>query len=184
MGRTAPFLGCRGALATGRPSARDYRVFAGQRDDGFYADIQSIFDLDFTFGADRNRNTPTKPFDSQGGFNVHTIALEIPFAELRGAEIAGVYATTSRRGVRGRGEQVGRQGNPLFNEALVALRDKDRYSRTLPSEDDRFREYARNPELSRLLGGDGAEMGAQRPREVFFERLQRARILPGMAAGR
>lgn len=26
--------------------ARGYRAFAGQRDDGFYADIQSIFDLD------------------------------------------------------------------------------------------------------------------------------------------
>lgn len=125
--------------------SRGYRVFAGQRDDGFYADIQSIFDLDFTFG--RDRNTRTKPFDSQGGFNLHTIALEIPFAELGSAEIAGVYATTGRRGV-----QVGRQGNPLFNEALVAVRDKDIYSRTLPSDDNRFRKYARDPELSRLLG--------------------------------
>ena len=124
---------------------RDYRVFAGQRDDGFYADIQSIFDLDFTFGTDSN--TPTKPFDSQGGFNLHTIALEIPFSELGGAEIAGVYATTGRGGV-----QVARQGNPLFNEGLVAVREKDIYSRTLPSDDNRFREYARNPELSRLLG--------------------------------
>ncbi|MBY0422455.1 MAG: DUF4331 domain-containing protein, partial [Parvularculaceae bacterium] len=49
---------------------RGYQVFAGQRDDGFYADIQSIFDLDFTFG--RDRGTPSKPFDSQGGYNVHT----------------------------------------------------------------------------------------------------------------
>ena len=56
-----------------------HRAFAGQRDDGFYADIQSIFDLDFTFGG------PNKPFDSQGGFNVHTIVLEIPLEELGGA---------------------------------------------------------------------------------------------------
>ena len=47
--------------------AAPYRVFAGQRDDGFYADIQSIFDVDLTFGG---RN---KPFDSQGGFNVSVI---------------------------------------------------------------------------------------------------------------
>jgi hypothetical protein len=124
---------------------RNYRSFAGQRDDGFYADIQSIFDLDFTFGADRS--TPTKPFDSQGGYNVHTIVLEIPFAELNGAKIAGVYATTSRNGV-----QVGRQGNPLFNEAFVALRDKDRYNARAPGGDALFRGYARNPELSRVLG--------------------------------
>ena len=39
---------------------RGYQVFAGQRDDGFYADIQSIFDLDFSFSG------PNKPFDSQG----------------------------------------------------------------------------------------------------------------------
>ncbi len=131
-----------------------YRVFAGQRDDGFYADIQSIFDLDFTFGADRS--TPTKPFDSQGGFNVHMIALEIPFAELGGADIVGVYATTLRKnpdGSPGR-VQVGRQGNPLFAEALVALADKDRYNRTAPKDDGQFRRYARNPELSRVFGVD------------------------------
>ena len=28
-----------------------YRAFAGQRDDGFYADVQSIFDLDFSFSG-------------------------------------------------------------------------------------------------------------------------------------
>ena len=31
--------------------------------------------------------------------------------------------------------QVARQGNPLFNEALVAIVDKDLYSRTSPSDD-------------------------------------------------
>lgn len=123
-----------------------YVAFAGQRDDGFYADIQSIFDLDFTFG--RASGTPSKPFDSQGGFNVHMIALNIPLAELGDAQIAGVYATTTR----GR-RQVARQGNPLFNEALVALRDKDRYNTSQPRGDARrFQQYADDPELSRLLG--------------------------------
>ena len=51
------------------------------------------FDLDFTFGG------PNKPFDSQGGFNVHTIVLQIPLSELGDASQAGVYATTSRRQV-------------------------------------------------------------------------------------
>ena len=107
-----------------------YRVFAGQRDDGFYGDIQSIFDLDFTFSG------PNKPFDSQAGFNVHTIVLNIPLAELGGAnQVVGVYATTSRQNMRvlrkrrrnwscsGPFVQVARQGNPLFNEALVAIKD-------------------------------------------------------------
>ncbi len=142
-----------------------YRVFAGQRDDGFYADIQSIFDLDFSFSG------PNKPFDSQAGFNVHTIVLNIPLAELGGAnQVVGVYATTSRQNVRvlrgpggsgpnlsGNFAQVGRQGNPLFNEALVAIQDKDRYNQTDPSADPiTFKKYALTPELAAILGLDAS----------------------------
>jgi len=132
-----------------------YVAFAGQRDDGFYADIQSIFDL-------LKLRNPGK--DSQGGFNLHLMALEIPIAELGGdQQIAGVYATTSRRSVRvlddkqapknnGPFVQVARQGNPLFNEGLVAIADKDLYSRTSPSSDSElFRKYAETPELARLI---------------------------------
>lgn len=138
-----------------------HRVFAGQREDGFYADIQSIFDLDFTFG--RDRNTPTKPYDSQSGFNVHTIVLNIPLTQLEGVKIAGVYATTSRTlaslldddssGDEKLLKQVGRQGNPLFNEALVSHVDKDRYSESRPADDAKnFAKYADNPEIARALG--------------------------------
>lgn len=134
-------------------------VFAGQRDDGFYADIHSIFDLDFTFGG------PNKPFDSQGGFNVHSIVLNIPLGTIGGdRQVVGVYATTSRRTITvlserrspvksGRFVQVGRQGNPLFNEALVAIADKDVYNRTSPATDSTlFRKYAETPELAAALG--------------------------------
>jgi len=57
---------------------------------------------------------------------------------------------------------VARQGNPLFNEGLVAVQDKDLYSRTSPEADSRlFKKYALNPELAALLnalvlGGDVA----------------------------
>jgi hypothetical protein len=133
-----------------------YIAFAGQRDDGFYADIQSVFDL-------LKLRNPGR--DSQGGFNLHLMALVIPIDELGGdQQIAGVYATTSRKRFRiladgrqnseifGDWVQVARQGNPLFNEGLVALEDKDLYSRTSPSADKvLFRKYAENPELARLL---------------------------------
>jgi len=135
--------------------ANGYVAFAGQRDDGFYADIQSIFDL-------LKLRNPGK--DSQGGFNLHLIALEVPIAELGSdQQIAGVYATTSRQTVRvlndkqapknnGPFVQVARQGNPLFNEGLVAIADKDLYSRTSPSSDgELFRKYAESPELARLI---------------------------------
>ena len=128
-----------------------YRAFAGQRDDGFYADIQSIFDLDLTFSGRR------KPFDSQGGFNVHTIVFNIPMSEFQGEPLAGVFATTSREMLTESGErefvQVGRQGNPLFAEALVAIEDKDLYNTSDPTVDDaEFGIYADSPELSALFG--------------------------------
>jgi hypothetical protein len=47
--------------------------------------------------------------------------------------------------------QVNRMGNPLFNETLVALRDKDRYNRTAPTGDAQFATYATNPELAFLI---------------------------------
>ena len=132
-----------------------YVSFAGQRDDGFYADIQSIFDL-------LQLRNPGK--DSQGGFNLHLMALEVPIAELGGdQQVVGVYATTSRRTIRilddkqapknnGPFVQVARQGNPLFNEGLVAIADKDLYSRTSPTSDSEiFRKYAETPELAHLI---------------------------------
>ncbi len=132
-----------------------YVAFAGQRDDGFYGDILAIFDL-------LQLRSPGK--DSQGGFNLHLMALRIPMDALGGdQQVAGVHATTSRRRfqvlspvrgqvARGPFVQVARQGNPLFNEALVAIADKDLYSRTSPEVDDQlFRQYAETPELAALL---------------------------------
>ena len=152
-----------------------YVSFAGQRDDGFYADIQSIFDL-------LKLRNPGK--DSQGGFNIHLMALEIPVSELGDdRQVVGVYATTSRRQVRillehgvrehsnlnfGAWVQVARQGNPLFNEGFVAVADKDLYSRTSPEADNAlFLKYALNPELGILinklvLGGTNPEIGINR----------------------
>jgi hypothetical protein len=42
-------------------------------------------------------------------------------------------------------------GNPLFNEVLVALRDKDRYNRSTPLDDATFATYALNPEIAFLI---------------------------------
>lgn len=132
-----------------------YVAFAGQRDDGFYADVQAVFDLL------RIRN-PGK--DSQGGFNLHLLALAIPVSDIGGdLQVVGVYGTTSRQRTKvlrefgpdktkGDFVQVARQGNPLFNEGLVAIADKDLYSRTSPAQDrDLFAKYASNPELAKLL---------------------------------
>jgi hypothetical protein len=142
-----------------RPLKHGYIVFAGQRSDGFYANIQSIFDLDPTFSG------PEKPLDSQAGFNVHTIVINIPVVELGGdQQIVGVYATTSRRALTvlrdprapatfGEFVQVHRKGNPAFCELLVAGKDKDLFTETSPTVDQTvFAKYALAPELAKLLG--------------------------------
>jgi hypothetical protein len=150
--------------------ANGYLAFAGQRDDGFYADVLSVFDL-------LNLRNPGK--DSQAGFNIHEMVLAIPVSELGGdMQVVGVYATTSRKRVRvlfdddhgrrrdhiggnqnnanendgGDFVQVARQGNPLFNEVLVALADKDRYGSTSPTVDaEVFTKYALAPEPAALI---------------------------------
>jgi hypothetical protein len=149
----------RTAIAT---LSNGYRSFAGQRDDAFYGDINAIFDLlSLRSGANNS-------FDSQGGFNVHAMVLEIPLSDIANGEnqTIGVYATTSRRAntvltdgagsagttATGPWVQVGRQGNPLFCEAFIAIKDKDLYNRTKPTSDATlFKTYAENPELAALI---------------------------------
>jgi hypothetical protein len=150
----------RNAVAT--LGSTGYRAFAGQRDDAFYGDINAIFDLLALRSGANNR------FDSQGGFNIHLIALEIPLGDIAGGDqqTIGVYATTSRRATTvltdgagsagstttGNWVQVGRQGNPLFCEAFVAIKDKDLYNRTKPTSDATlFKSYAETPELAALI---------------------------------
>jgi Domain of unknown function (DUF4331) len=141
------------------PINNGYVIFAGQRSDGFYANIQSIFDLDAAFSG------PERPLDSQAGFNVHTIVINIPVAELGGdQQIVGVYATTSRKALTvlrdprapatfGEYVQVHRKGNPAFCELLVAGKDKDLFTETSPTVDRTiFAPYALAPELAKLLG--------------------------------
>lgn len=119
--------------------------------------------------------------DGFKGYNVLAYALQIPLAALQPfsytapfADLAtplpaigsatgvGVYASVSRQRVTlrttvgkpinsGPWIQVNRMGNPLFNEVLVALQDKDRYNRTAPPGDAAFKTYALNPEVAFLI---------------------------------
>ena len=143
--------------AVDRDLDRGYVAFAGQRDDGFYGDIQAIFDL--LHAAD-----PRQGFAGADS-TCTSWRSRFPIDELGGdRQIAGVYATTSRQRFTiladglpssqhfGDWVQVARQGNPLFNEGLVAIEDKDLYSRTTPASDKvLFRKYAEKPELAKLL---------------------------------
>jgi hypothetical protein len=158
------------ALRTGEKS------FAGLREDGFFADAPGIFDLLDPRILGRTGNGQTGDgVDGFKGYNTLSYALQIPLSQLPslpytlpallgGAQRGvGVYASVARRRVtlrsaegdpvsNGPWVQVNRLANPLFNEVLVAIRDKDLYNRTPPTADARrFRRYANGPELITLL---------------------------------
>ncbi|MCH7786402.1 MAG: DUF4331 domain-containing protein [Chloroflexi bacterium] len=153
-------------------------VFAGQRDDPFFVDLGSIFDLlTIRPGAPGNAGGGV---DGLGGFNVQTIAIQVPIAQLTAkhdkhddedgeevdeavSSIIGVWATSSRQKVRvlrkdgeaprnnGRWVQISRLGMPLVNEVVIPLKDKDRFNASKPNKDGQFLEYVTDPEIAGLL---------------------------------
>jgi len=154
-------------------------VFAGQRDDPFFVDLGSIFDLGGLrpFNPAHLLPLPAEPGrDGVARFNTHTIALQLPIAQLVQAPrtTIGVYASASRSQMRvlrgGRDDdrdgdddhdrddrdrngsyvQVSRLGEPLINEVVIPLGRKDRWNRSDPSDDRQFQNFYLNPELGRL----------------------------------
>jgi Domain of unknown function (DUF4331) len=155
---------------------RRHRVFAGQRAEGFFVDLGSIFDLGTLRPFQNLHLIPSAAavgVNGTQGLNVHSIALQVPIRQLTRdgrvpddvldpASVIGVWATASRRRARivddagglqeyGPFRQVSRLGNPLFNEVLVPMVRKDEWNSLPPSEDKRFASYVRRPELGTLL---------------------------------
>ena len=75
----------------------------------------------------------------------------------------GVWSAASRRKVRmidssndersesGPWVQVSRLGNPLFNEVIVPLGEKDKWNTDHPAGDKAFAKHVEHPELAKLL---------------------------------
>ena len=141
------------------------KVFAGQREDPFYIDLGGVFDtLNLrrvppieTQSEDANDNVNPFGTDMLSGFNVHSIAIELPASMLTGdtgATKIGAYASTSRPHVAVDGEghggfrQVQRLANPLVNEAIIGTVDKDRWNALEPEQESRFEDYYLNPRLA------------------------------------
>ncbi|GAA0980334.1 hypothetical protein ENKNEFLB_02668 [Nocardioides aquaticus] len=156
---------------------RGRRFFAGQRADAFHVDLGSIFDLGALRPFNENHLLPLANMDginSVQSYNVHSIALEVPISELTRdgstptrvnarKSVIGVWATASRRRGRtwnpsrgaydgtGPWVQVSRLANPLFNEVIVPMGEKDRWNAVAPAQDAPFRKYVQKPELAGLL---------------------------------
>jgi hypothetical protein len=149
------------------------RVFAGQRDEGFYIDVGGVFDT-----LKLRSITTDGGVDSTAGFNVNTIAIEVPVQELTrsGAvpsgptatdAVIGVWAVSSRQKISvlrsafddngdepltvGPYQQVSRLGSPLVNELIIPLKLKDRFNASTPASDSQFAQFVTNPQLAQLL---------------------------------
>jgi Domain of unknown function (DUF4331) len=154
-------------------------VFAGQRSDGFFVDLGAIFDLADIRPIQNLHLIPTpaaSSVDPLKTMNVHTIALKVPIKMLtrdgsvpsdptKANAVLGIWGAASRRKVQVRDHaedgdakkesgpwvQVSRLGNPLFNEVIVPIGDKDRWNAVDPDADAGFAKYVQQPELARLL---------------------------------
>jgi hypothetical protein len=153
------------------------KVFAGQRAEGFYVDLGAIFDLlDLrpfqNLHALHVFNKPAPGVNATNQLNVHSIAIQVPITDLvrKGASgeadprsVIGVWTTASRHAAcvmdtetgqlvtSGPFRQVSRLGNPLINEVVIALGDKDRWNALPPADDKQFAHYYANPEVAALL---------------------------------
>jgi hypothetical protein len=156
------------------------RVFVGQRKDPFAVNLGVIFDLlnvpgaaDFSAAEANFLLDPSMKdagTDSLMDKNVTTLALEVPTSCLvAGTDpVIGGWTTASlRQGsllsnapksgyqtsalVGGAWTQVSRLGNPLINEVIIGLPDKDKFNNSKPKDDAQFATYVTNPTLPALV---------------------------------
>jgi hypothetical protein len=143
------------------PVARGGKSFAGQADDSFFLDLR-VFDL--LYGG----NLSEVGQDTLRGYNVNTLALQLPKSELALLHnasrnpVIGVWSTTSRprvevigannkRFVSGSLAQVSRLGMPLVNEVVIPVGKKDEFNATRPSADAKFLPFVTSPEVPKLI---------------------------------
>ncbi|MBZ9612775.1 DUF4331 domain-containing protein [Rheinheimera maricola] len=157
------------------------RIFVGQRKDPFVVNLGETFDLvnyvpvegDSTPGAGDGAGFPggitqSSSNDDLVDKNVTTFAIEVPkdcvtgsgngvigawtTASLPQARVLNPNATFSRPDVNGGAlVQVSRLSNPLVNELIIGLADKDTFNSSQPADDGQFADYVTHPSLPALL---------------------------------
>ena len=137
------------------------KTWTGQSDDPFFLDLR-VFDL--LYGADLSEAGD----DTLDGFNVSTIAMEVPSSDLAlGGNVSdnpiiGIWSTTSRKSIQiqnadgttstdGKFVQVSRLGMPLVNEVVIPVGRKDSFNGSKPSADAAALPLVQDPELPHLL---------------------------------
>jgi Domain of unknown function (DUF4331) len=153
------------------------KTFVGPVDDPFFVDLGAVFDginIDMPGRPNIGLGNQGGGKDDVSSYNTHGFVLQVPESQVTrdrrpvsgaGAAnaVVGVWATTERRRVTVRRHhgrkthkrgwaQVSRLGNPLINEVVIPIGQKDKFNRTSPADDlANFGKYALNPEPARLL---------------------------------
>ncbi len=141
------------------------RVFVGQRKESFAVNLGETFDL---VNVTDPLGDPAAEASSTENKNITTLAIEVPIACLTGGEgdvIAGW--TTARLKERRRltsnptfdnpdrqgGDfvTVSRLANPLVNEVVIGLKDKNLWNASHPADDAQFLTYVTHPTLPELI---------------------------------
>ena len=152
-------------------------VFAGQRAEGFFVDLGSIFDLGDLRPLSPDHLIPgiaAAGIDTIADKNVHSIVIQVPISSLTSNQmtpsgpadphaVIGVWTTASRQTVTainpgtgtkttsGPYTQVSRLGSPLVNEVVVPMNLKDFWNSQAPVADSQFAGAVQHPELQKLL---------------------------------
>ena len=147
------------------------KVFVGQRQDPFAVNLGVVFDMvDAPVGALLDPGAIGATPSTLDEFNVTTLALEVPKSCLVAGNdpVIGAWTTASLRQTRvldpaprpgwqttdrdgGAWTQVSRLGNPLVNELVIGLKDKDHFNASKPRDDAQFLSYVTNPSYPKLL---------------------------------
>ena len=142
------------------------RVFVGQRAEGFVVNLAETFDLiNYKNPVGEQFANTTK--NDLADKNVTSLTIEAPTACLRTAAdpvIAGWTTSSSvvrrdndrsegRRGDDDRPllKQASRLANPLVNEVVIGLKDKDKFNASQPINDPQFLTYVTNPTLPAII---------------------------------
>ena len=159
----------------------DIRIFAGTVADPFFIDLGAAFDsFNFrtaagggvlTAAQDKDNHLNLAP-NAVSGFNVNTIAIEVPICYLTSdgnqhkasdkEATIGAWATTSRPHFTirrspnpaengGNYSQIQRLGNPLINELIIGTGFKDTWSMSQPVNDSNFASFDLDPTLARIF---------------------------------
>jgi len=137
------------------PGCGTGRVFVGQRKDPFVVNLGETFDL-VNYVHPVGEQYAASAQDDLAGKNVTSLVTEVPARCLTrpGDPVVGAWTTSSlATTINGRTtyQQVSRLANPLVNELVIGLKDKDKFNMSQPINDAQFATYVTNPTVPALI---------------------------------